>query len=77
MSALITDDELFQMTNVRSPRSSGLPANCWIGPRGHARHAARIKVQMNHNERFEPDNLAVVSIAGSGPPPGHRGTARQ
>ena len=43
--------------------SSGLPMNIWIGPRGHARHAARVKVQMNHSERFEPDNLAVVSVA--------------
>jgi hypothetical protein len=59
--SVITDDELFFMVNVRS-RSSGLPMNVWIGPRGHARHAARIKVQMNHNERFEPDHLAVVSI---------------
>lgn len=59
---LITDDELFQMVNVRG-RSSGLPMNVWIGPRGHARHAARIKVQMNHSERFEPDSLAVVSVA--------------
>lgn len=61
MTTIITDDELFSMVNVRG-RSSGLPMNCWIGPRGHARHAARIKVQMNHNERFEPDNLAVVSV---------------
>ncbi len=57
MSGSITDDELFLMVKVRG-RSSGLPMNIWIVPRGHARHAARIKVQMNH-----PENLAVVSVA--------------
>jgi hypothetical protein len=59
--ALTSDDQLFLMVNVRG-RSSGLPMNIWIGPRGHARHAARVKVQVNHHERFEPDNLAVVSV---------------
>jgi hypothetical protein len=57
----ITTDELFHMVNVRG-RSSGLPMNIWIGPRGHARHAARIKVQMNHRQHFDIDQLAVVSV---------------
>jgi hypothetical protein len=56
-----TDDELFFMVNVRG-RSSGLPMNIWIGPRGHARHAARIKVQMDHRQQFDVDQLAVVSV---------------
>jgi len=58
-------DEPGRKTNVPPMNigSSGLPMNIWIGPRGHARHAARVKVQMNHSERFEPDNLAVVSVA--------------
>ena len=57
----ITDDELFFMVNLRG-RTSGLPMNVWIGPRGRARHAARIKVQMDHREHFDVDNLAVVSV---------------
>jgi hypothetical protein len=61
MSATITDDELFFMVNLRG-RTSGLPMNVWIGPRGRARHAARIKVQMDHREQFDVDNLAVVSV---------------
>ena len=56
----LTDDDLFLMVNVRG-RSSGLPMNVWIGPRGHARHVARIKVQMDHGPQFDVDNLAVVS----------------
>jgi hypothetical protein len=54
-------DELFLMVNVRG-RSSGLPMNIWIGPRGHARHAARVKVQMDHRAQFDIDRLAVVSV---------------
>ena len=65
-SAIATDDELFLMVNVRG-RSSGLPFNVWVGPRGRARHAARIKVQNNHNERFDLDHLAVVSVEDSPP----------
>jgi hypothetical protein len=61
MSAAISDDERFLMVNVRG-RSSGLPMNIWIGPRGNARHAARIKVQMDHGQKFDVDNLAVVSV---------------
>src|SRR4051812_28435910 len=57
----LAEDELFLMVNMRG-RSTGLPINIWIGPRGHARHAARIKVQQDHSERFDIDNLAVVSI---------------
>jgi len=61
MSATLTDDELFFMVNLRG-RTSGLPMNVWIGPRGRARHAARIKVQMDHRDQFDVDNLAVVSV---------------
>jgi hypothetical protein len=57
----IVEDELFTMVNLRS-RSTGLPMNIWVGPRGHARHASRIKVQMDHGERFDLENLAVVSV---------------
>jgi RNase adaptor protein for sRNA GlmZ degradation len=61
MSTINTEDDLFLMVNVRG-RSSGLPMNIWVGPRGRARHAARIKVQMDHREQFDIDNLAVVSV---------------
>ena len=61
MTTTLTDDEQFLMVNVRG-RSSGLPMNVWIGPRGHARHAARVKVQMDHREQFDLGNLAVVSV---------------
>jgi hypothetical protein len=54
-------DELFQMVNVRG-RSSGLPMNIWVGPRSGARHSARIKVQMDHRDRFDVERLAVVSV---------------
>lgn len=57
----IIRDDLFTMVNIRS-RSSGLPMNVWLGPHGGARHAARIKVQMDHNVRFDVHNLAVVSV---------------
>jgi hypothetical protein len=60
MTALLEDD-LYTMVNLRG-RSTGLSMNIWIGPRGHARHAARIKVQMDHREQFDIGNLAVVSV---------------
>jgi hypothetical protein len=60
-ASAIEIDELFLMVNVRG-RSSGLPLNIWIGPRGRARHAARIKAQMNHRAQFDLDQLAVVSV---------------
>lgn len=58
MSITAKDDELFLRVNVRD-RSSGLPMNIWIGHRGHARHSARIKVQM---QQFDIEQLAVVSV---------------
>jgi hypothetical protein len=61
MTAIVEDD-LYAMVNLRG-RSTGLPMNIWIGPRGHARHAARIKVQMDHRPQFDLDRLAVVSVA--------------
>jgi hypothetical protein len=60
MSVLV-EDELYTMVNLRG-RSTGLPMNIWIGLRGHARHAARIKVQMDHRPHFNLDRLAVIGI---------------
>ena len=36
--------------------------NVWVGPRGGARHASRIEVQMDHREQFDLERLAVVSV---------------
>jgi hypothetical protein len=58
---VLTPDELFEMVNLRG-RSTGLRNNIWIGPRGGARHAARIKVQTDHREKFNRGGLAVVSV---------------
>jgi hypothetical protein len=58
---LLTSDDLFEMVNLRG-RSTGLPMNIWIGPRGGAHHAARIKVQGDHREKFDRNDLAVVSV---------------
>jgi hypothetical protein len=57
----LTEEDLYTMINLRG-RSTGLPMNIWIGPRGHARHASRIKVQMDHREQFDFERLAVVSV---------------
>lgn len=54
-------DWTYAMVNLRG-RSTGLPMNIWIGPRGRARHASRIKVQMDHREQFDLEKLAVVSV---------------
>lgn len=61
MSTTTDDLDPFLMVNLRG-RTTGLPCNIWIGPRGHARHAARIKVQMDHRQQFDLDKLAVVSV---------------
>jgi hypothetical protein len=61
MLSAITEDERYAMINLRG-RSTGLPMNIWIGPRGGAKHAARIKVQMDHREQFDFENLAVISL---------------
>ena len=58
----ISEVERYVMINLRG-RSTGLPMNIWIGPKGGARHGPRIKVQMNHRQRFDLKNLAVVNTA--------------
>ena len=51
----------FAMTNLY-PRRTGLPMTIWVSPRGHARHAARIKVNMTHGPRRTLDNTAIVRL---------------
>ena len=53
--------DLFAMTNLY-PRRTGLPMTIWVSPRGHARHAARIKVNMAHGPRMTLDNAAIVRL---------------
>jgi hypothetical protein len=62
----LTEEDLYTMINLRG-RSTGLPMNIWIGPRGHARHAARIKVQSDHRVHFHLENLAVISVEDNPP----------
>lgn len=55
------DDELFEMVNLY-PQRTGLPMTVWAGPRGKARHAPRIKVNMTHGNRMDVHDTAVVGI---------------
>jgi hypothetical protein len=54
-------DELFSMVNL-SPRLTGLPMTVWASPRGQARHAARIKVNLAHGRRMTIHDAVVVTI---------------
>ena len=62
----MNEQELFELVNLRG-RSTGLRNNIWIGPRGGARHAARIEVQRDHREKFDRSDLAVVSVVDDPP----------
>jgi hypothetical protein len=59
--AASTHDDLFLMVNLY-PARTGLPMTVWAGPRGKARHAARIKVNMTHGPTMDVHNTAVVGI---------------
>lgn len=50
----------YAMTNL-FPRTTGLPLTVWAGPRGNARHDARIKVCLTPG-KMDMTNLAVVGI---------------
>lgn len=52
--------DTYAMTNL-FPRSTGLPLTVWVGPRGRARHAARIEVSLTPS-KMEIDRVAVVAI---------------
>jgi|HubBroStandDraft_1064217.scaffolds.fasta_scaffold165535_2 hypothetical protein len=51
----------YETTNLY-PRETGLPMTVWAGPRGRARHDARIKVCRTRGDNMDPTNLAVVAI---------------
>jgi len=55
------DQDLFEMANLY-PATTGLPMTVWVSPRGHARHAARVKVNASHGKRMDLDQAAVVVI---------------
>jgi hypothetical protein len=55
------DLDLFEMANLY-PATTGLPMTVWVSPRGHARHAARIKVCMAHGNKMDVTNTASVRI---------------
>jgi len=52
---------LFEMANLY-PRDTGLPMTVWIGPKGMARHDARVKVCRRHGERMDMRDTASVAI---------------
>jgi hypothetical protein len=54
-------DDLFEMANL-FPRTTGLPMTVWVSPRGNARHAVRIKVNMAHGNQMSVTNTAVVGV---------------
>ncbi len=58
-------DGIFEMANL-FPRHTGLPVTVWVGPRGGARHAARIKVCVEPGDRMRIDDAASMLI---GDPP--------
>jgi hypothetical protein len=57
----IDADELYELANLY-PRTTGLPMTVWVGPRGHARHDVRIKVNTTHGNQTNVDNVAVVAV---------------
>ena len=56
------NDFLFEMANYGT-NVTGLPMMIWVGPKGKASHAPRIKVQRNHKQTMDSGNLFSVSIS--------------
>ncbi len=54
-------DDLFEMANL-FPGTTGLPLTIWVSPRGGARHDVRVKVNMEHGNRMDVGNTAVVGV---------------
>lgn len=55
------DQDLFEMANLY-PDTTGLPMTVWVSPRGHAQHAARVKVNQTNGPSMDINNTAVVGI---------------
>jgi hypothetical protein len=54
-------NDTFEMANLY-PRDTGLPMTIWVGPRGRARTAARIKVCLTPGDRTDAGNTAIVAL---------------
>jgi hypothetical protein len=54
-------NDTFEMANLY-PRDTGLPMTIWVGPRGRARHDARVKVCLTPGDRMDARDTAVVAI---------------
>jgi len=61
MNAALSKADPFAMVCLRS-HSTGLRNNVWLGSRRHARHSARVLVQMDHRTQFDLDDLATISV---------------
>ena len=61
VNAVLSETDLFAMVCLRS-HSTGLRNNVWLGSRRHARHSARVLVQMDHRIQFDLDDLATISV---------------
>ncbi len=53
--------DLFLMANFRE-KSTGLPMVIWVSERGNSKHAPRIKVSTNNNDKMIEDQTVSVSI---------------
>ena len=54
-------EELFESANL-FPEDTGLPMTVRVGPRGHARDAARVKMCQVPGNRMVPEETAVTGI---------------
>ena len=61
LGTIDADLDPFFAVNLGS-RTTGLPMNVWLSPRGYARCAACIWVQADHREQFDLGSLAVISL---------------
>ena len=52
------DVDLFEMANL-FPATTGLPMTVWVSPKGNARHAVRIKVNMAHGNQMSIANTQI------------------
>jgi hypothetical protein len=54
-------EDLYEMANLY-PKHTGLPMVIWVSERGHAQHAARVKVSRRHGMRMNINDTAVVGV---------------
>jgi hypothetical protein len=61
MNAALSETDQFALVCLRR-HSTGLRNNVWLGSRRHARHSARVLVQMDHRTQFDLDDLATIGV---------------